>query len=511
MRIQQFRKILLSSLTVAASAAVLVFILKLYFSPEPMAQYLESGFTHHISPLLSPKFDRAPYDNDQKRHTHVSDLIQAREKEERPNIVLVLAQGMGYGDMGCYGNPLIPTPNMDDLAHRGARFTAFYTANTAPSPARAALMTGRYAHRTGITFTLYPEQDPRFLRQAIRNMEQAIARIGALEHPADLSILNGLPPSEITLARALKQAGYRTGLFGKWDLGDFTANPAHHPREHGFDTFCGFNTSSGDWPVAYWEDNTQLLDDIRNAKGPSIGELTDKALAFMGSVDVPSSQAPFFIIFSPMMEPGQAIDLQPTPAGAYGSRIMALDQTVGRIQARLKQLGRGENTLILVTSDTGPVDMGRTLPHRGRTGDGYEGGFRIPFIVCWPRGIPASQIVDAPAMNTDIFPTLAAVAGIDPPRDRILDGRDISSLWTHNVPGLSQRDLFYFHGNDLMGIRSGEMKYLRHPRPALFHLIRDPGEAYNLFQDRPQPAQYLEGRLQKWEGRLYLNSRGWLE
>ncbi|MCG8563501.1 MAG: sulfatase-like hydrolase/transferase, partial [Desulfobacterales bacterium] len=471
MRIQQFRKILLSSLTVMATAAVLVFTLKLYFSPEPVASYLGSNITQTFSPLLSPKFDREPYDQDSRVDMEIGKVIQVEKREDRPNIILVLAQGLGYGDLGCYGNPLIPTPNIDRLAHQGSRATSFYAANSSPSPARAALMTGRYAHRTGVSFTLYPGDDPQPMRQVMHNMEKAIARIGAFDHPDDLSILNGLPPSEITLARALKTAGYATALFGKWELGDFTTHPEFHPRAHGFDTFAGFSLTGGDWPIAFWEDRTPVKKDIGSPGEPAMEALMERALAYM---DKRNHAEPFFLVFSPTMAGTLSTGESPDPAGNRGRSLRELDQNMGRLMDRLTQLGLDRETLILLTSDTGPVTNGRTMPFQGKSGDGREGGFRIPFLAWWPGHIPPASRMDFPANQLDIFPTLLQLAGLSLPGDRIIDGQSLLPSLTGKAQMSQPRQFFYFHGNQLLGIRNQEMKYIDLPFPALFDLDRDP-------------------------------------
>ena len=500
MRIQQFRKILLSSLTVMATAAVLVFILKLYLSPEPMSQYWPEELTRRFS----PRFDLTPFDPDTAPSASLEKLFQSTEDAPRPNIVLILARDVGYGDLGCYGNPIIPTPALDRMAADGLRWTGMYAANSSPSPARASLFTGRYAHRTGVTFTLYPGEAPQSLQQILRNMEQAIAKIGALDHPNDLSILTGLPQSEITLARALKQSGYQTALFGDWELGDFAANPEFHPRSHGFDSFAGFNVEAGDWPRAYWNDDEPIQKKLTEDETPDTTDFVDQASAFIRNRD---AQAPFFLVLSPPMA-AHGDGANPA-AGAHGQALQQLDSAVGRILDLLETQQLAENTLVLFTSAAGPITDGRTAPFRSAPGMGFEGGFRVPFLAWWPDTLPANGLVQGAASHLDLFPTLLQLAGLSLPTDRIIDGQTLSAISGTDTAPQDTTPLFLFHGNALLGLRLGEDKYLREPAPALFNVVRDPWEAYNLIQNKSDAAQKLEDQLSQWESALYENSRGW--
>ena len=175
-----------------------------------------------------------------------------------PNIIYILADDMGYGDLSCYGSEAITTPNIDRLADQGMRFTDFYVCNALCSPSRAGLLTGRYAHRTGVTFP-FPAEGGSIFKEFMRWVGHQFANLGALDLIAGYSIASGLPLSEITIAEALKLSGYATACIGKWHLGDFTVNEDYLPRKHGFDYFIGFNGANDDWPVAFWENETELV------------------------------------------------------------------------------------------------------------------------------------------------------------------------------------------------------------------------------------------------------------
>ena len=357
-----------------------------------------------------------------------------------------------------------------------------------------------------MTYTLYPDTDPHTIRRAMRNMEKAFTRMGAMDHPRDLSILKVLPPSEISVARGLKKAGYHTALFGKWDLGDFNEDENFHPLAHGFDWFNGFNPGFGDWPVTHWENKTPLEKDIRRGNMPSTTYFFKKARAFIQS----PNKTPFFIMISP---PGPRDILQKRPPtlshlGPYGDSIEEMDTHLGKLMDHLTQNKLDANTLIILTSDTGPGTVGSTGNLRGRMGDGFEGGFRIPLIMHWPKKIPSRTQITRPAMNTDILPSLFDVAGLLPLWDRIIDG---TSLWPliKDEPILPHPSFYYYNGNELMGMVKGKLKYLQYPEPALYNLGLDPREQYNLVGHNPHIQKDFQARLAQWKQDLIENPRGW--
>jgi arylsulfatase len=212
---------------------------------------------------------------------------------KRPNIVFILCDDMGYADLGSYGSKAIMTPNIDELAKQGVRFTDFYSSNGLCSPSRAGFLTGRYPHRTGVTFPIWPKDDS-LMRRASRVVAGLFAAVGALDLPDGESLNDGLPASEITIAEALKLSGYTTAAIGKWHLGDFTKQPEYHTSRHGFDYFVGFNASNDDWPAAFWRDETELLKDIELDQERYTGLFTNDAIEFIER----SKDKPFFVYLS---------------------------------------------------------------------------------------------------------------------------------------------------------------------------------------------------------------------
>ena len=325
----------------------------------------------------------------------------------RPNIVLILADDLGYGDLGCYGHPTFKTPHLDNLAAQGARLTRFNTPMAFCAPSRAALITGRYPWRCGLTANPHPAED--------------IAATGVQTGPDQL----GLPLSERTLAQCLRDAGYATACIGKWHLGH---QPRFLPTRRGFDEYLGIPYSNDMRPV-------QLLDGEEVIEYPVVQatltrRYTERALKFIER----HRQKPFFLYFAHMhvhkpLAPGQTF-YKKSGAGLYGDVVAELDWSVGEVLAKLKDLGLEANTLVLFTSDNGPWYGGSTGGLRGMKGSTFEGGYRVPLIARWPGRIPAGHVNHAPAIIMDLFPTVLAAAGIAPPADRVLDGRDILPLLT---------------------------------------------------------------------------------
>ncbi|MFT3883550.1 MAG: sulfatase [Gemmatales bacterium] len=402
---------------------------------------------------------------------------------ERPNIILIYADDMGYGDLGCYGNTVHQTPHLDQLAREGARFTNFYVAQAVCSASRAALLTGCYPNRIGI--------------------------LGALGPKAE----HGISDQEVTIAQLLKTKGYHTAIYGKWHLG-------HHsqflPTRHGFDEFYGLPYSNDMWPrhptapknypdlpliegekaIAFNPDQTRLTTD-----------LTGKAVDFIRR----HHTEPFFIYLAhPMPHVPLHVSKEragKSKGGLYGDVIEEIDWSVGQILAALKQTGLDEKTLVMFSSDNGPwLSYGNHGGSSGglREGKGttFEGGQREPFLARWPGIIPAGLVCHEPCMTIDILPTLAQITGARLPEHKI-DGLSILPLMTK--PGAtSPHDVLYYYWNgELQAVRSGPWKlhlphsytslktvpgrdgtpgtYEQRKLPlSLFHLVNDPEEKTNL-------------------------------
>jgi arylsulfatase A-like enzyme len=466
----------------------------------------------------------------------------------RPNLVVILADDLGYGDVAVYGARGIRTPHLDRLAAEGVRFTHFYASGVYCSPSRAGLLTGRYPIRTGVTFPIQPSHDS-LDRRLTRLGGRLAARIGASDlAQAGESAVPGLPASEVTLAEALKRAGYATGMVGKWHLGDFDGDPRHHPRRHGFDFFAGFTHSNDEFPYSYWRDEVRVEPNLGLAQENVTAELTREAIGFIDR----HRDGPFFLYFAhknvhtPLVPgPGFA---EHSAAGPYGDSVEELDASVGELLAALAERGLRERTLVVFTSDNGPWHQGSPGGLRGRKGQPLEGGQRVPALAAWPGTLPAARVVDAPVMNFDLFPTALALAGLAPPRDRVIDGRDLWPLLSGAAQESPHEALFFFNANAIDGVRAGRWKYYRFvneyvwptpldkpntwtgrfaggytytdPRtrrtaklltsfPLLYDVAADVDESYNLVERHPEEAQRLLAGIERWEADFLANPRGW--
>lgn len=324
-----------------------------------------------------------------------------RPAPARPNIVIILADDLGHGDLGCYGHPRFRTPNLDRMAAEGIRLTQFNTPMPFCAPSRAALLTGRYPFRHGLTGNPTPDGGPR---------ADAMA----------------LAPGEVTLAQALKAAGYATGMVGKWHLGH--RRPESLPTRRGFDEYLGIPYSNDMRPV-------QLLDGEAVVEYPVVQatltrRYTERALRFIER----NRERPFFLYLAHAMphKPLACSEAfyKKSGAGLYGDALAELDWGVGQVLGRLKELGLDERTLVVFTSDNGPWFGGSTGGLRGMKGTGWEGGFRVPCIARWPGRIPAGRVSDRLAVTMDLFATALAAAGVPAPRDRVIDGKDLLPLFT---------------------------------------------------------------------------------
>ncbi len=320
-----------------------------------------------------------------------------------PNIVIILADDLGYGDLACYGNAKIKTPNLDRMAAEGAKLTQFNCPASFCAPTRASLMTGRYPFRCGMTSNPAPDGGP------------------------DADGLH-LPEGEVTLAQVLKQAGYATGMIGKWHLGH--AKPEWLPTHRGFDEYFGIPYSNDMRPV-------QLVEGDRRVEYPVVQatltqRYTTRALDF-----IERNKAHPFFLYLPHAMPHKPLAAsedfyKKSSAGLYGDAVAELDWSVGEVLAKLKALGLDGNTLVMFTSDNGATFGGSTGGLRGMKGSTYEGGYRVPCIARWPGKIPAAHVSAQPAVMMDLFATALNAAGTS--TDRMIDGRDIMPLFTSDAP-----------------------------------------------------------------------------
>ena len=322
----------------------------------------------------------------------------------KPNIVIILADDLGYGDLSGYGETKFKTPHLDRMAAEGAKLTHFNCAMPYCAPTRASLLTGRYPFRCGMNQNPAPDGGP------------------------DAHALH-LPESEITLAQVLKRGGYATGMIGKWHLGH--AKSEWLPTHRGFDEYFGIPYSNDMRPV-------QILDGERRAEYPVVQatltqRYTARALDFIERNKV----RPFFLYLPHAMphKPLAASDdfYKKSGGGLYGDAVSELDWSVGQVLAKLKTLGLDERTFVVFTSDNGATFGGSTGGLRGMKSSSYEGGYRVPCIARWPGKIPAAHVSAQPAVMMDLFATALKIAEVASPADRVIDGRDIMPLFTSDA------------------------------------------------------------------------------
>jgi arylsulfatase A-like enzyme/acetyl esterase/lipase len=416
-----------------------------------------------------------------------------------PNVIVIYADDLGYGDLGCYGSPTIRTPNLDRLAAEGMRFTDFYSAAEVCTPSRAALLTGRYPVRSGMAGgrrVLFPNS------------------------------AGGLPPAEVTIAEALKGRGYATAHIGKWHLG---IHAGARPNDQGFDLSFGLPYSndmdgrpdlprgaaaSAHPPADGW--NVALLRNGEVVEKPAeqtalTARYTAEAVQFIRE----NRARPFFMYFAHTFP---HVPLFASPAfkgrsrgGIYGDTVEELDASVGEIVAALRAAGLAERTLVIFSSDNGPWLTQKTqggsagLLREGK-GSTWEGGMRVPGIAWWPGKI-GPAVTSQPAGTLDIFPTVLALAGAPRPEGRVLDGRNLAPV-LFQQQALPPQPFFYYRGERLMAVRLrewklhlatqagyGEPALKAHEPPLLFNLGTDPGERFDVAAEHPEVVAELQAAL----------------
>jgi arylsulfatase A len=400
------------------------------------------------------------------------------------NVVVILCDDLGYGDLGCYGSP-IATPNIDSLARDGMRFTHFYSGNPVCSPSRAALLTGRYCVRAGVPLVLFP-----------RDKE-------------------GMPTSEITMANVLKNAGYATQVVGKWHLGHLAP---YLPTFRGFDHYFGIPYSN-DMSPRWLMDDTKVLEENVGLEDLT-PRYTERAVKFIES----SKGKPFFL-YMPHTYPHIPLAASKrfqgkSPQGIYGDVLQELDWSVGEILAALKRTGAEQNTLVVFTSDNGPWYQGSPGRLRGRKGMTWEGGQRVPMLARLPGRIAKGKVSDNPCGIWDLMPTVCSLTGVARPSVK-LDGVDLTPVLTGKVKTLEREPMLIFDGMDLQCARWGRWKLhvarrnhviYSPPPPAgvltlpiraeLYDVITDVDESYNVAAVNPQVVQEIQGLVERMMGEM---------
>jgi arylsulfatase A-like enzyme len=430
-----------------------------------------------------------------------------------PNFVVILADDLGYQDLGCYGSTKNRTPNLDRMAAEGTRFTSFCSTSGVCTPSRSSLMTGCYPRRVSLheddkgEWVLFP-----------------VSR-------------KGLNPAEITVAGLLKMKGYATHAVGKWHLGD---QPPFLPRRHGFEGYFGIPYSN-DMGASAGSPNPPLPlmrdDDVVEApvdQDTLTERYTKEAVRFIAE----HKDRPFFLFLS------HFVPHTPLHAGArfrgrsangnYGDAVEELDGSVGEVLAALEAHGLERRTLVVFTSDNGGVRRENNGPLNGTKGSTLEGGHRVPFLARWPVRVPAGKICPELATMMDILPTFAALAGLEPPRDRVIDGHDITALLERPESAKTLTEVFnYYFMGQLQAVRSGRwklhlpLKAKRHgwhlapyeEKGMLFDLEADVAETTNVIAENPDVVARLTALAEKAredlgdEGRDGKNQRpaGWFD
>jgi arylsulfatase B len=447
-------------------------------------------------------------------------------RPNRPNIVILLADDLGYGELGCQGNPQIPTPHIDSIAASGIRFTAGYVTAAYCSPSRAGLMTGRFPTRFGYEFNPI----------GARNEEPGC----------------GLPDSESTLAQHLHNAGYTTGLVGKWHLG---GSAPYHPLRRGFDEFYGFlheghfflpppyrgattmlrrrtlpDGSQGRWidgnlvytthmgsdEPAYDADNPILRGGQPVEEHEYLTDaLTREAVDFIQR----NQRRPFFLYlaYNAVHSPLQGADahmkrfehIDDIHRRIFAAMLANLDDSVGAVLAKLRETRLEHDTLVFFLSDNGGPTRELTssnLPLRGGKGDVYEGGIRVPFMVQWKRRLPQGHVYEKPVISLDVFATAAALAGAPLPGNRPVDGVDLIPYLTGANSG-RPHDVLFWRMNQRTALRAADWKLLRNSQRGdtgwqLYNLADDPAENNDLASENPEKLTELKHIWDEWNSQM---------
>ncbi len=424
----------------------------------------------------------------------LSRLVTAADK---PNILVVVVDDLGYADIGVHGGKLVPTPHIDALAASGVRCTNGYVSAPYCSPSRAGFLTGRYQTRFGHEFN---------------------------PHVGDEAKL-GLPLDQRTLADQLRSAGYATGAIGKWHQG---FSPAHHPQSRGFDDYFGFLVGGHNFvlhkdatPVfgsAHSHDLIYRGREVQKLDGYTTDLFTDEALAFVDR----NAKKPWFLYlaYNAVHTPLEIIEQHASriPASitdparrGYVSLLLGLDDAIGRVTAHLRKTGQEQNTLVCFFSDNGgsgtkpffAYNTGVNRPLRGDKGQTLEGGIRVPFFVSWPGKLAAGKVYDSPVIALDIFPTAVTLAGLPTPSN--VDGVNLLPHLTGENPAAPHEALYWRFGPQ-KAVRAGQWKLVdwrnmnakQNSGWELYDLANDVGEQHNLAATQPQRVAQLAQQWEQW-------------
>jgi len=432
-------------------------------------------------------------------------VLSGQGAEKKPNIVFILADDLGWTDTAVYGSKYYETPNIDRLASQGMRLTQYHNCQNC-QPTRAALMSGQYGPRTGV-----------YTVGGIGRFEWQTRPLRPVDNVTEL------PLDKVTLPQSLKKAGYTTGMFGKWHLGE---DKEHHPAARGFDEAI---VSMGQ------HFNFKTNPKTEYPKGQYLADfLTDHAVDFIKR----HKEGPFFL-YLPHFAVHAPHDAKPDliehfkpkpPVGGhrnptYAAMIASVDESVGRVMAVLEELKIADNTVVIYSSDNGGVggyaregikkggDVTDNAPLRSGKGSLYEGGTRDPFIIRWPGRIRAGTLCDVPSIHVDVYPTLLEIAGAAAPENYVLDGESMLPVFEGRAENL-KRDAIYQHFPGYLGAGEGTwrttpvgliqmgnwklMEFFEDGRLELYNLKEDIGETHNLAKDEPERVKTMRGKMLAW-------------
>jgi len=405
-------------------------------------------------------------------------LAAAAAKAASPNLLIIYADDLGWGELGCQGNKDIPTPNIDAIARNGVRFTSGYVAATYCSPSRAGLLTGRYPTRFGHEFN-------------------------------SVAAATGLRLDQTTLADRLKKLGYTTAAVGKWHLG---GGQEYRPTQRGFDEFYGTLNNTPFYHPTNFVDS-RISNDVRAVTDPDFyttDAYTERSLDWLEK----HKSKPWFLYLpynaqhAPLQAPKKYLDRFPhiteEKRKLFAAMMAGMDDGVGRIMAKIREMGQEENTLVFFISDNGGPTASTTSHNgalRGFKMTTYEGGPRIPFLAQWKGKWPAGKVYDFPVMNLDVLPTIVTAAGGKIDSSWNLDGVDLTPFVTGKNAARPHQTLFWRYGPQ-WGIRHGDMKLVVSkgggPEPELYNLAEDIGESKNLAGAQPAKVKELQALWDKW-------------
>ena len=428
----------------------------------------------------------------------------ARSPTRVPNLVFILFDDLGPGDLGAYGGHSIATPNLDRLAGEGLLFRDAYSPSPYCSASRAGFLTGRYAVRAGLDHVV----------QVPGSWQDHLERLGGLNRR--------LPAEEITLAEVLRAAGYTTAAVGKWHLGDHSPSL---PDDMGFESFYGLLFSNDQGEPVVWNER-QIVERHPIDQTTLTRRYTERAVAFIQGAD----ERPFFLYLAhtfPHIPLHVGADrVGSSSGGLYGDVVEELDWSTGAVLDAIERSGKAEETLVVVSSDNGPWFQGSPGVFRGRKFDVFEGGMRVPLLVRWPSRIAPGSVDESPVIGVDLFPTVLDLAGLPLPLDRVIDGQSLVDR-LDGRDGKPRGPIWFHQVGRLRAVREGRFKYHDRHRvpfgnppdfrlgfwvrrgPCLFDLELDPSESYDASARHPETFRRLGLMLETRRLELESNPRGW--